>query len=74
MQIEINSEQKYYHDKTLQQIYPIIKNKLIHSIEHLFDTKKISNCKIILGCLSTFIYLDVDAEAVNEHTEKNTTC
>ena len=41
MHIEIDLEQKYYYDKTLQQIYPIIKNKLIKSIEHLFDTKKI---------------------------------
>ena len=40
MHIELDLEHKHYHDKNLQQIYPIIKNKLINSINHLFDTKK----------------------------------
>jgi hypothetical protein len=70
MHIELDLEQKYYFDKNLQQIYPIIKNKLINSINHLFETKKVSNCKIILGCVSTWIYIDVDDEGDNPRTEE----
>ena len=41
---------EFFNDKNLEQIYPIIKNKLIDSINHLIDVRKLSNFKMLLGC------------------------